>query len=362
MTAHWLIYGAYGFTGQLLAEEAVRRGHRPTLAGRSREKLEPLAARLGLPSIAIELSADAARLRDALAEHALVFHAAGPFVFTCEPMVRACLDARTHYLDLSGEIDSLERVFSLNGEARERGVVLLPAAGFDVIASDCLVRYVAERVTEPRSLDIAIAAIADPSVGTLKSALEILSRGGRARRNGVLVPSQLGGARMRVRFSGQEKIALAFPGPDLVTAFHTAGARDITTYMALGHGPAWALRIGGSAARWALASRRVRAALGRLAGLGKAGPGEAARQSGRSFIWVRATSGDGQSAEAWLETMEGYRFTAAAGVRVAERVLELWGEGRLTAGATTPARALGADFVLEIPETRRLEALSAEYV
>jgi short subunit dehydrogenase-like uncharacterized protein len=60
--------------------------------------------------------------------------------------------------------------------------------------------------------------------------------------------------------------------------------------------------------------------------------------------------------------MEGYRFTAVAGVRAAERVLELWGEGRLTAGATTPARALGADFVLEIPETRRLEAVSAEYV
>jgi len=43
----WMIYGAYGFSGVLLAEEAVRQGHRPVLAGRSADKLAPLAARLG---------------------------------------------------------------------------------------------------------------------------------------------------------------------------------------------------------------------------------------------------------------------------------------------------------------------------
>ena len=39
--ATWMIYGANGYTGPLLAEEAVRRGHRPILAGRSAEKLKP---------------------------------------------------------------------------------------------------------------------------------------------------------------------------------------------------------------------------------------------------------------------------------------------------------------------------------
>ena len=41
----WMIYGAYGYSGALLAEEAVKRGHRPLLAGRSAAKLAPLAAR-----------------------------------------------------------------------------------------------------------------------------------------------------------------------------------------------------------------------------------------------------------------------------------------------------------------------------
>jgi short subunit dehydrogenase-like uncharacterized protein len=357
MSARWLIYGAYGFTGRLLAEEALRRGHRPTLAGRSRERLEWLGSRLGLPSVAVDLFSEPQRLREVLSDHALVFHAAGPFAFTSEPMVRACLDGRVHYLDLSGEIGPIEQVLSLDGLARERGVLLVPAAGFDVIATDCLARYVAERISEVRSLEMALAAIGEPSAGTLKSALEILSGGGRVRRNGALVPSPLGREVIRVRFPGKDALAVAFPGPDLVTAFHTTGAPEITVYMALGPAATWALRLAGPGARWLLAPERMRGALGRIAELGKRGPNEVAQATGRSLIWARARSTRGDMAEAWLATMEGYRFTAVAGVRAVERVLERSGERKLDAGATTPARVLGADFVLELPETRRMDAL-----
>jgi 7-keto-8-aminopelargonate synthetase-like enzyme len=40
----WLICGANGFTGRLLAEEALAHGMRPTLAGRSAAAIEHLAA------------------------------------------------------------------------------------------------------------------------------------------------------------------------------------------------------------------------------------------------------------------------------------------------------------------------------
>ena len=43
---NWMIYGAYGYSGELIAEEALRQGHRPVLAGRSEEKLLPVAERL----------------------------------------------------------------------------------------------------------------------------------------------------------------------------------------------------------------------------------------------------------------------------------------------------------------------------
>ena len=45
----WIIYGAYGYTGELVLEEALAQGRRPTLAGRSEAKLKPVAETHGLP-------------------------------------------------------------------------------------------------------------------------------------------------------------------------------------------------------------------------------------------------------------------------------------------------------------------------
>ena len=51
----FLIYGATGYTGRLTARLAVDLGMRPTLAGRSREKVEALATELKLPWLAFAL-------------------------------------------------------------------------------------------------------------------------------------------------------------------------------------------------------------------------------------------------------------------------------------------------------------------
>src|SRR5690606_39893050 len=81
----WMIYGAYGFTGQHIAREAVKRGHRPLLAGRSAKKLRALAAELGLNYRAFSLD-DPAALAGALRDVDLVLHCAGPFAETARPM------------------------------------------------------------------------------------------------------------------------------------------------------------------------------------------------------------------------------------------------------------------------------------
>ena len=72
----------------------------------------------------------------------------------------------------------------------------------------------------------------------------------------------------------------------------------------------------------------------------------------RAHVWARAADERGNEAQAWLETSEVYQFTAVAGVRCVEKVLE----DRLR-GALTPALAFGADFVLEIEGTQRFDAL-----
>ena len=56
MPKPWMIYGANGYTGELIAREAVSRGLKPVLAGRTAAKVEPLAASLGLQARVFDLA------------------------------------------------------------------------------------------------------------------------------------------------------------------------------------------------------------------------------------------------------------------------------------------------------------------
>ncbi len=359
----WMIYGAYGYTGVLVAEEAVRRGHRPLLSGRSPEKLDALAARLGLDWIACGLDNPTGLVRE-LSRVDLVFHAAGPFVQTAEPMRRACLEARTSYVDITGEVPVFRDTLASDAMAKERGIAMMSGVGFDVVPTDCLAAYVASKVPGATELEIAFAGLGKVSPGTLKSVVEGAAAGGLARRGGRLVPIPLGRDVRRIRFADRERSVLAIPWGDLVTAHQTTGIPNITTYMAMPGRVAeaaqaawWIQDATAPLLRKVLGAERVKRALSQLIETRVAGPDEAARQAGRSEVWARASAdGARQSYEAWLRTGEGYAFTAVAGVRCVEKILAA--RGSLT-GALTPAGAFGADFVLEIEGTKRYDALPA---
>jgi short subunit dehydrogenase-like uncharacterized protein len=345
----WLIYGAYGYTGTLVAEEAVRRGHRPLLAGRAVQKLAPLAARLGLDDVAVGLE-DPAALASALEGIDLVFHAAGPFVHTSEPMIRACLAAGASYVDITGEIPVFQNTFAHDAEARERGVALISGVGFDVVPTDCLARHVAEQVPGAVELELAIAATAfQASAGTTRTVLEGLRGGSLARRDGRLVPLPFGEGLRRVRFPHGERWVMPIPWGDLETAYHSTGIPTITTYLECRPEQLRWLRLGAAIGGRLLALPPLRrlalAAASRIRG-----PSEEARRTRRSYVWARAADAAGGSAEAWLVTAEGYQFTALSGIRCVERTL-----AERPHGALTPAQAFGPDLVLEIDDTRRYD-------
>ncbi|KFE68390.1 integral membrane protein (Rhomboid family) [Hyalangium minutum] len=347
-----MLYGASGYTGRLIAEEAVRRGHRPVLAGRSREKLAPVAEPLGL-EVAVMGLEDIRGLVASLEGLPLVLHAAGPFVRTSEPMVQACLAAGAHYLDITGEIPVFENAFHHDAEARARGITLMPGVGFDVVPTDCLARYVAERVPGAHELDIAITTSGQASAGTTKSALEQLPSGGRVRRGGTLQLWPLGKGQRRVRFSDAERTVIPIPWGDLVTAWHTTGIPNITTYMALPRAAARFLRVTYPLLKRVMAVDAVRHGAERLIESRMHGPDATARSESRSHLWAEARAADGRRSQAWLDLPEGYAFTAVSAVRAVEEVL-----AQKPVGTQTPARAFGADFVLTIPGCQRQEVQS----
>jgi short subunit dehydrogenase-like uncharacterized protein len=323
----WMLYGAAGYTGTLIAEHARQRGHQPLLAGRSAPAISALAERLDLPYLEVSLD-DPAGLRTALAGVDLVLNAAGPFLHSAEPLAEACLAAGVHYLDIGNELQAFRTLYDLDQRARQAGVAIIPGVGFGVIATNCLARYVSEAVAGAAVVEVASrAAVALAGPGVAASRSENMPFGGWIRRAGHLESLPLGSGIITISFPDGPCNVMPLPTGDLEAAFQATGARDVTAYAAVPGAP----------------SPPVPGAIA---------PGP---RVFRSFGWARSTSPGGATAEAWLQAGESYAFTAAASIRAVERTF-----ARSPAGAVSPAAAFGADFALTIPGTTRTDAVPAE--
>ncbi|MFC4034665.1 saccharopine dehydrogenase family protein [Streptomyces polygonati] len=325
----WLLYGATGYTGRLIARRAVAQGQRPVLAGRNAAKLVPLAAELGLEHRVFGLGEPGA-VRRGLDGVDSVAHCAGPFVRTALPMASACIDTGTPYLDITGEIDVFESLHALGPRAAAAGITLLPGAGFDVVPTDCVAALLAARLPDATQLDLAIRTGGGASPGTARTALEGAADGGKVRAGGEIRSVPFGSRQVRAAFPSGARTVVSVPWGDVSTAYHSTGIPDITTYTVLA-GPALsvvrALRLGPL-------RRVVSGAVGQVV----RGPGERALGASRSEVWGRARDAAGNTVTATLTGPSPYRMTADAVLRIVTRLPEL------PAGFQTPSRALGADF------------------
>ena len=98
-----MIYGATGYTGRLVARDAKDRGYRRSSPEQAAKR--PRSRRSSGCRRAVFSLFDVAATRRALDGMSVVAHCAGPFAATSAPMLDACLLARTHYVDITGEID-----------------------------------------------------------------------------------------------------------------------------------------------------------------------------------------------------------------------------------------------------------------
>lgn len=345
-----LVYGATGYTGRLLAAEAARRGLDVVLGGRDGGKLERVAARTGFEARVVALD-DAKGLRNALEGVACVLHVAGPFSRTSRPMVEACLARGVHYLDVTGEIDVIESLARRDEAAREAGITLLPAVGFDVVPSDCLALHVAKRVDTPRRLRIGLAGLAGGmSRGTARTLVEVFGDGLRVRHQGVLVPRPFGRLEHHFELGAGPLRAVAMPLADLASAFYSTGIPDIETYVVVS-GPL-ADRL-----RWAELARPllrlpfVQHSLARRIDALPEGPDDTTRESARAIVIAEVEGAAGERAAAMLETPSGYAMTQVAALEAARRVAA----GGTAPGFQTPATAFGPDFPLECSDSVRTE-------
>jgi short subunit dehydrogenase-like uncharacterized protein len=334
-----VIYGAYGYTGELIARRARERGLSALLAGRDSERLVRVARALGCEWRAFPLT-DAEALRRGIAGSAAVLHCAGPFVHTARAMAEACVDERVHYVDVSGEIAAFEALLALGPAAGNAGVMLLPGAGFDVVPTDCLAAHLVRRLPGARSLVLAIAGLDRFSRGTARTMLE---HAGTARRPRTGVP-----ARRSFDFGQGPVPAVAVPWGDTFTAPRSTGIEDVATYLVAG--PAFrALARAAPFLAPLLEPRPLREAAVALLTGGEHGPTDADRAAGRSAVYGEVTDASGRRAVSLLRGPEPYALTALAAVEIAERILR----GDAKPGWQTPATAYGPDLALALPGVTR---------
>jgi short subunit dehydrogenase-like uncharacterized protein len=340
MAGTFLLYGAYGYTGELIAREAVARGMKPLLAGRDGRRLASLGAELGLSSRAFALE-DRAALEGALDGQRAVLHCAGPFVHTYRPMVDACLARGASYLDITGEADVYLALAALGDRAAAGALTLLPGVGFDVAPSDCLAAHLKRRLPDATHLTLAFRPDAGPSRGTATTMAEHAHEGGLVRRDGKLVRVPVAWRSREVDFGDGPQSALSIPWGDVVTAWYTTGIPNIEVYMAMPERTIARLRRGRPLmVLLKLAPlRRLAAARARKR---PAGPSPERLAKGETRLWGEARDGAGKVVAARLRGPQAYRWTAITAVAAVERVIA----GEVEPGFETPAGAFGPDFVL----------------
>ena len=343
-----IIYGANGYTGEITARLAKEQGMTPVLAGRSEAPVAALARDLGLEHRAFGLD-DPATLDAGLEGAKVVLHCAGPFSRTAAPMVDACLRKGAHYLDITGEVGVFEAVAARDAEARQRGVMLMPGAGFDVVPSDCLAAHLARRLPDATHLVLAFAGLGGGvSHGTALTMVENIHRGGLVRRDGALFPVPPGSLHRQIDYGRGPRLSMAIPWGDVSTAYRSTGIPDIEVYTPASWPLLVAARLGGFFPGL-LGSRPVQRFLSRRVEARPKGPTPEERAAGRSVLWGEVLNAAGQRASARLTTPNGYTLTAVASLEIARRALS----GDAPIGYQTPSLAYGPDLILSFEGTSR---------
>ena len=345
MSSNFLIYGANGYTGELITRMAAERGLKPILAGRNEAAIRELAEKHEFEYSVFSLD-DTAKVDAALQEVEMVLHCAGPFSITSLPMVKACLRNGKHYTDITGEISVFETCAAMGKKAEEAGVMLMPGVGFDVVPSDCLAMHLKDRLPTATHLSLAFYGMGRISHGTQATMTMNVGKGGAIRKDGKITPVPAAWKTQEIDFGATKKMGVTIPWGDVSTAFHSTGIPNIEVFTVVPPDGLRLMKISRYLG-WLLATKFIQKYLQR--NIPPGGPSDAEREKGKTLMWGKATDADGNSVESRQQGPEGYTLTAIAALNIAEKIMA----GNFTPGYQTPAKAYGADLVLELEGVSR---------
>jgi short subunit dehydrogenase-like uncharacterized protein len=346
-SSSFIIYGAYGFTGQLVAELAASKGLQPILAGRDEAKTKAIAEKLNLPWEAFSLD-DTETLNRMVKSVDVLLNCAGPYSATAKPAMIACLKNNCHYIDITGEMEVFEYAASLNAAAQEAGIVIIPGCGFDVVPTDCLAAFLHAQMTDASHLELAFKGAGSLSRGTALTVVENIYKGGMIRQNGELKAVPTGWKTRQIDYGKGPRISMSIPWGDVSTAYYSTGIPNIIVYT--GVAPK-AIRFAKLSRYFTgiLKSNWVQNKLKNYVRKNIKGPTEELREKTQSHVWGEVRNAGGKTLTASLTTPEAYKLTAITALMATEKILK----NTPDPGFKTPSLAFGPDFILEVEGVSR---------
>ena len=268
-------------------------------------------------------------------------------------MVDACLECGTHYLDINGDIRVFEQIKSLDAMAKEKNVMLLPGAGFDVVPTDCMALHLKNKLPDATHLKLAFASIGGGvSHGTAMTIVDKLGEGGAARENGRVVKKPLGEKGMWVNFGSTKLFVMSIPWGDVSTAYFTTGIPNIESYTAIKPAAYKILKLQ-KLFNWLLRMEGVKNIIRKKIKQRPPGPDDEMRSKAKSLVWGEARNENDKTATAHFSCADGYTLTALSSLIIAKKILD----GNFKPGYQTPASCYGDGLVNEIPGTSLFQLL-----
>lgn len=345
-----VVFGSYGYTGQLIVQECQSKNLSVILAGRDQRKLQKQSEQTGYRFEVIDLQ-QKLELENLLMKAVLVIHCAGPFQHTAALMVDACLKTKTHYLDITGEFAVFELLARYDAKAKVNEITIMPGVGFDVVPSDCLALHLKNRLPSATHLQLAFTSLKGGiSRGTARTSVESLGYGSFVRKDGKLVATPAAASTMNVNFGTFTTSTVSIPWGDISTAYQSTGIPNIEVFMGMPEKSIQKLKWTNTFA-WIFRSRLIKNLIRKQIDKKITGPSDEKRQKGRSFLWGKVWDEKGNSCTSLLNTFDGYTLTAKTSVLIAQKIIG----GNLKTGYQTPAMAYGADLILEIESTSRTD-------
>ena len=339
------IYGAYGYTGRLIVDECLAKGIKPNIAGRNPQRTGEYAKSKQLDFAVFDVN-EQDKLQIWLKDADVLIHCGGPFIHTAKQVVEACLETNTHYLDITGEFQVFDLVNGYDAKAKEKKLMLMPGAGFDVVPSDCLAAYLKTQLPSATDLQLAFVSKGGAlSRGTTKTMIENLGEPQMVRRNGKYEGQLMGSSTLDVDYGAFKQLSMGISWGDISTAFTSTGIPNIEVFSGTKPEQVAKVKKMGKLS-FLLKSRIVKNFLmGRL-DKKPDGPRDEKRVKAEMFLWGKVSDGS-SSVEARLRTPNGYTLTALASVHIALKILE----GKFKPGYHTPSSAYGENLILEIEGT-----------